>query len=140
MSKYTKLKIYSDGGSRGNPGPSAIGVVIKDDKNNVIKTYSEYLGENMTNNQAEYSAVVLAMSKVKLFSTRNSNIEFYLDSELVVNQLSQRYKVKDKKLALLFVKIWNLTMDFKSVKFFHIPREENEQADELVNEALDNRA
>lgn len=137
MSKYKKLKIYCDGGSRGNPGKAAIGVVIKDIEGNIVKTYSEYLGNNMTNNQAEYNAVVFALKKAKLFGAKGGEIEFYLDSELAVNQLGQKFKIKDKELGSLFVKVWNLTLDFKKIDYYHIPREENKQADRLVNEALD---
>lgn len=134
-----KLKIFCDGGARGNPGPSAIGVVIKDDSGNLIKTYSEYIGDHMTNNQAEYTAVIFALEKAKLLGAKGGEIHFYLDADLVVNQLSQKFKIKDKTLGSLFVKIWNLTLDFKKVTYSHIPREENKAADRLVNEALDRR-
>jgi len=137
MLKYDKLIIYTDGGSRGNPGPSAVGVVMKDKTGKNVKTYSEYLGDNMTNNQAEYSGVILAMTKAKLMGAKGSELEFYLDSELVVNQLSQKFKIKDVKLGSLFVKIWNMTTDFKKVTYQHVPREKNTEADALVNEALD---
>ena len=139
MPKHKKLKIYCDGGSRGNPGAAAIGVVIKDAQDKLVKTYSEFLGDDMTNNQAEYSAVIFALGKVKLFGAKGGEIEFYLDSELAVNQLGQKFKIKDKNLGSLFIKVWNLTLDFKSVKYFHVSREQNKQADRLVNEALDNR-
>jgi len=139
MAKHDKLIVYCDGGSRGNPGPSAIGVAFKNSAGETIKTYAEYLGENMTNNQAEYGAVVFAMGKAKLLGAKGGELEFFLDSELVVMQLSQKYKIKDVKLGSLFVKIWNMTMDFKKVTYHHVPREQNKLADRLVNEALDNR-
>ena len=138
----SKLIIYTDGGSRGNPGPSACGVVIKNDKNEIILKTSKYLGE-ATNNQAEYEALVLALQKAKgIFKTqkvKNKNLECYLDSELVVQHLNHKYKIKDKGLQPLFIKVWNLTLDFDSVKFIHIPREKNKLADELVNVELDAR-
>lgn len=125
----SKLTIYTDGGARGNPGPSGIGVHIvgKGD-------FCEYIG-NATNNQAEYRAVLLALEKAKLLKAQE--IDFYLDSELVVKQLNREYKIKDKELAKIFIKIWNLLIHFKKVTFQHIPREKNTIADKLVNKALD---
>lgn len=127
------LDIYTDGGARGNPGPSGIGVVIKENNEN-IATFARYIGEG-TNNQAEYEAVVLGLEEAKKINADELN--FFIDSELVVNQLNRKYKVKDSKLGSLFVKAWNLTMNFKSVNFIHIPREKNSEADALVNQALD---
>jgi len=131
-----KLIIYTDGGARGNPGPAGIGVVFMDAKNNIIQTYNKYLGEK-TNNQAEYEAVVLALEKAK--TLKAEELEFYLDSELVVNQLNQKYKIKNEDLGKLFIKIWNLRQNFKKVTFQHIRREKNKLADKLVNEAIDNK-
>ncbi|MCK5084889.1 MAG: ribonuclease HI family protein [Candidatus Pacebacteria bacterium] len=136
----SKLLIFTDGGSRGNPGPSAAGVVIKNDKNEIILKVSKYIGET-TNNQAEYEALVLALQKAKgIFKShkvKKGNLECYLDSELVVRHLNHEYKIKDEGLQPLFIKVWNLTLDFDSVKFFHIPREKNKLADEMVNRELD---
>ena len=138
----SKLIIYTDGGSRGNPGPSACGVVIKNDKNEVILKTSKYLDET-TNNQAEYEALVLALQKAKgIFKSqkiKKGNLECYLDSELVVRHLNHEYKIKDEGLQPLFIKVWNLMLDFNFVKFIHIPREKNKLADELVNRELDAR-
>ena len=155
LKKPTKIIIYTDGGSRGNPGPAGIGVVILNEKNQVIKKYSEYLGK-ATNNEAEYQAVVFALKKVKaLFGKkkiRTFNIEVKSDSELLINQLNGKYKVLGLKIQPLFLKIWNLKIDIQTghfapcnccgaikakVKFILIPREKNKQADELVNEVLD---
>jgi ribonuclease HI len=137
-----KLITFTDGGARGNPGPAACGVIIKNDKNEVILKTSKYLGET-TNNQAEYEALVLAMQKAKgIFKAqkiKNKNIECYLDSELVVKQLNHEYKIKDEGMQKLFITVWNLTLDFDSVKFIHIPREKNKLADEMVNRELDGR-
>ncbi len=136
-----KITIYTDGGSRGNPGPSAIGVVIYKG-NQIIKTYSEFIGK-ATNNETEYQATVFALKKAKLLfgkkKAKEMEIEVLMDSELAVKQLNHEYKIKEEKLQLLFIKIWNLILDFKKVSFKHIPREENKQADRLVNEALDNQ-
>lgn len=130
---YNKLQIYTDGGARGNPGPSGIGVVIWSG-NELVGQYKKYIGE-ATNNQAEYKAVILALEEAKKIEP--IELEFFLDSELVVKQLNREYKVKDKDLAPLFVQVWNLSMGFKKVTFTHIPREKNKEADKLVNEAID---
>ncbi len=138
----TKLITYTDGGARGNPGPAAGGAVIKNEKEEIILKTSKYLGET-TNNVAEYEALILALQKAKgIFKARkikSKNLECYLDSELVVKQLNHEYKIKDENMQKLFIKVWNLTLDFDSVKFTHIPREENKLADEMVNKELDER-
>lgn len=138
-----KLIIYTDGGSRGNPGPAAIGVVIGNEKGKEIKKYSEYIGEALTNNEAEYGAVIFAFKKVKqLFgkkTAKNLEIEINSDSEFLINQLNGEYKILDPKISELFLKAWNLKIDFGKVKFNFIPREKNKTADKLVNEALDNQ-
>jgi len=134
-----KIIIYTDGGSRGNPGPAAIGVLFCNEKGQVIKEYSEYLGET-TNNEAEYRAVIFALKKFKaLFGgklAKNSEIEVRSDSELLINQLNGKYKILDSKIQPLFISTWNLKLDFKKVKFKLIPREKNKEADRLVNETL----
>ena len=137
-----KIIIYTDGGSRGNPGKAAIGVVFCNEKEQVIKKFGEYLGDNLTNNDAEYQAMIFALKKFKaLFGkaiAEISDVEIRADSELVVKQLNGDYRLQDPKIQQFFIEIWNLKFDFKSVKFKHIPREKNSQADRLVNEALDN--
>lgn len=138
-----KIIIYTDGGSRGNPGPAAIGVVFCNERGQAIKNYSEYLGDNLTNNEAEYKAVVLALKKFKaLFGKKlanNSEIEIKSDSELIVKQLNGKYKILNEKIQSLFLEIWNLKFDFLKVKFRLIPREKNKEADKLVNQALDSQ-
>ena len=131
---FKKITIYSDGGARGNPGPAACGVVIKDEAAKVISEHSRYLG-NATNNQAEYNGVILGLEEALKLKTEE--VFFYLDSELAVNQLNQKYKVKNLELQSLFVKIWNLSQKFKKVSYKHIPREMNKAADRLVNRELD---
>ncbi len=134
-----KLSIYTDGASRGNPGPAALGAMIKKD-NQVVKKYSHFLGK-ATNNQAEYQAVIFALKKAKLLygkkQAKDIEIEFNSDSELLVKQMNHEYKIKEKELQPLFFEIWNLTLDFKKVIFKHVPREENKEADGLANQALD---
>ncbi len=138
-----KIILYTDGGSRGNPGPSAVGVMITNKKNQVIKKYSHYLGDNLTNNQAEYEAVIFGLKKIKALygkkKTKDYEIELRADSELLVNQLDGKFKILDSKIQSLFIKIWNLKLDFKKVKFVHIPREKNIEADRLVNESLEEK-
>src|SRR3989339_2091072 len=135
-----KITIFTDGGSRNNPGPSAVGVVFCNEKGQSFKEYGEYLGDNMTNNEAEYRAVIFALSKFKaLFGKKlaeNTEIELRADSELVVKQLNGQYRLENPKIQQFFIEIWNLKFDFKSVKFKHIPRERNREADRLVNKAL----
>ncbi len=129
-----KLIIYTDGGARGNPGPAGIGAIAKNKKGDVVFEISEYIGET-TNNQAEYKALVAAIVKAKEFSVEE--LDFYLDSELVVKQLKKEYKVKNKDLAPLFVVVYNASLGFKKVTYKYIPRELNKEADALANEAMD---
>ncbi len=140
MEKSKKIIVYTDGGSRGNPGPAALGVVIKDEKGNLIKKYGEALGAK-TNNEAEYAAVVSALKKIKaLFGkekTKKMVVDMRMDSELVAKQLTGKYKIEVERLFPLFIKIWNLKMDFKNISYTHVPREQNKEADQMVNEALD---
>ena len=139
-----KFIIYTDGGSRGNPGKAGIGVVICNEKDQEVKKYGEYIGDNLTNNDAEYSAVIFALKKFKaLFGKKlaeNTDIEIRVDSELVVKQLNGQYRLENPKIKQFFIEIWNLKFDFKSIKFKHIPRERNREADRLVNKALDAEA
>ena len=132
--KNEKLKLYTDGGARGNPGPAGIGAVILDEKGDVIAEISEYIGET-TNNQAEYRALIAGLAKAKELDVKE--IEVFLDSELVVKQLNREYRVKDKDLAPLFLEVYNISLGFKKIVFKHIYREKNELADKLVNQALD---
>lgn len=138
-----KIIIYTDGGSRGNPGPAAIGVVFTNEKGQKIKEYSNCLGEK-TNNEAEYQAVIFALEKFKaVFGKKlagQTEIELRADSELLVKQLNGEYKILEPKIQSLFLKIWNLRIDFKKIKFRFIRREKNREADKLVNEALNNQA
>lgn len=135
-----KFRVYTDGGSRGNPGPAAIGVAIKDDKGNRVKSYGETIGV-ATNNQAEYRAVIFALQKLKAIlggkKSRETSVEVFMDSELVARQLGDEYKIEEETLFASFIKAHNLKLNFQKVIFRHIPREQNREADKLVNEALD---
>ena len=136
-----KIIIYTDGGSRGNPGPAAAGVMFCNEKGQSIKEYSEYLGDKFTNNEAEYKAVIFALKKFKaVFGkklAKNSEIEIRSESELLVKQLNAQYKILNENIQSLFLEIWNLKFDFKKLKFKQISRDKNKQADRLANEELD---
>jgi len=129
-----KAVLYTDGGARGNPGPAGIGAVltIGDEK----KLYKEYIGE-ATNNQAEYKALILGLEKARELGVEE--IDCFLDSELVVKQVNREYKVKNEGIAPLFIKVYNLTQQFKKATFKHVFRSDNKEADALVNEAIDER-
>lgn len=138
-----KITIYTDGGSRGNPGPAAVGFVFCNENKEIFKKYSDYLGQG-TNNEAEYQAVIFALKKFKaLFGRKlaeNSDIEIKSDSELMVKQLSGKYKILEPKIQELFLALWNLKLDFKKIRFTLISRERNKEADAMVNEELDGKA
>ncbi|MEW5907779.1 MAG: ribonuclease HI family protein [Patescibacteria group bacterium] len=137
-----KIIVYTDGGSRENPGPAGIGVIIADEKGQIIKKYSQSIGIR-TNNEAEYEAVIFALQKIRhLFGKqkiKDLDIEIRMDSELVARQLGGKYKIIEEKLFPLFIKIWNLKMNFGNIYFLQIPREKNREADRLANEAMDKK-
>ena len=129
------IKIFTDGGSRGNPGPAASAFVVFEN-NKILTKEGKFLG-NATNNIAEYSALLLAvewLNKNKL----TENIKFFLDSELIVKQLNKTYKIKNKNLKIIFLRINKLLNEgFEGSSFIHVPRGQNKLADELVNKILD---
>ncbi len=133
MDKIAKVIVYCDGGSRGNPGPSALGVVIKSPKGEIIEEIGKFLGVQ-TNNYAEYSAVVVAMDRLKAMGVLQA--DFYLDSELVVKQLNGIYRVKNDNIKILNAKIRELAQGIE-VTYTHVYREDNKQADAVVNQVLD---
>jgi len=130
-----KLFIHTDGGARGNPGPGAIGIVITNEKKEIIKEIGKFIGRS-TNNEAEYQAVVEALKTCG--EKRNLDIEFFIDSLLIVNQLNGKFKVKEPRMKKYFNEIKLLEKNFKSVKYTHIERSKNYAADKIVNEVLDN--
>jgi len=138
-----KIIIYADGASRGNPGPAAAGLVFCNQKGQCFKKFAEYLEDNLTNNQAEYQAVIFGLEKFKaIFGkklAKNTEIELKSDSELLIKQLRGEYKILDEKIQPLFLKVWNLRLDFKKTKFTLISRERNKEADNLANQALDDQ-
>lgn len=133
-----KLIIYTDGASRGNPGPAAYGYVIRDEKNNILWEEGKFIGL-ATNNFAEYSAVLASLKYVFKTFQRDFplKIDCYVDSNLVAQQLSGRFKIKSVNLKPLILKIRNLINGIGEVFFYFIPRSYNKRADMLANQALD---
>jgi ribonuclease HI/pterin-4a-carbinolamine dehydratase len=129
-----EVKIFTDGGSRGNPGPSASGFVIMDMEDNMLVERGEYLGVT-TNNVAEYTALKLALEECHKMGV--SEVHAYLDSLLVVNQMNGIFKIKNRDLWPIHDAIKKLAGGFKKVEFSHVPREFNKLADAEVNKALD---
>ncbi|MBE2225694.1 MAG: ribonuclease HI family protein [Ignavibacteria bacterium] len=136
-----RVKVYTDGAARGNPGEAGIGIVIYDEKENIIKTWNEYIGK-ATNNQAEYLALIKSLDLLKELkeSVQIDLIEFFADSELMVKQLRLEYRVKDEGLKTLFKKFNVLMNDLKiPYKINHIERKLNKEADKLANMGIDNK-
>lgn len=142
MKTESTICVYTDGGSRGNPGPSAIGVYITRSNGEVLFSVGREMGIT-TNNVAEYTAVLVALewiSSHKKELGHVAGIQFYADSELAISQLNGLYKVKSMHLKPLFDKIRLLASQlFIPVTYTHIPREKNKEADRLVNMALDKK-
>ena len=131
--------IHADGGSRGNPGPSGAGAMIRDHLGNSVASVSQFLG-NRTNNYAEYEAVILAFETLtKLVGERagSTDVEVKMDSELVVKQMKGLYKVKHPTMKEQYAKLLKAGATFRKVSFTHVFREENSDADALANEAMD---
>lgn len=130
------LTLNTDGGARGNPGPAAIGVVIKKD-GLPLAAFSRYLGDGLTNNRAEYEALIAGLEKVRELDMAHESVEIRMDSELVVKQMRGEYKVKHADMKPLHAHVNELLEHFHDARFVHIRRAENKEADALVNEALD---
>lgn len=131
---YSEAIIYADGGSRGNPGPSACGYVIMDNTQRILAQGGEYLGIT-TNNQAEYHGVRLGLEKALELNLRS--VDFRLDSMLVVNQMNGIYAIKNRELWPINERIRGLMSNFANVSFHHVPRDMNQLADAEVNKSLD---
>ena len=132
-----KLTVNVDGGARGNPGPAAIGVVVRDESGEILTTFSETIGE-ATNNIAEYRALLAGIEQAGLLGA--DWIEIRGDSELVVRQVKGEYKVKNPGIKPLHARVHEALKDFDGWEIEHVRREENAEADALVNDALDGRA
>lgn len=132
--EVTEIKLYGDGGSRGNPGPSASGFVLMDMNDKILEINGEYLNIT-TNNQAEYHSLKLGLERAKQIQAKI--IHVYMDSMLVVNQMKGIFKVRNKELIGVYENIRSLMNDFEKVTFTHVPRELNKLADGEVNRILD---
>ncbi|NQV90013.1 ribonuclease HI family protein [Candidatus Uhrbacteria bacterium] len=131
-----EVHIYTDGGSRGNPGPAASGAVIKLPDGTVLAEVMKYLGRT-TNNQAEYTAIIIGLERAAELGA--THVSLFMDSELATKQLKGEYKVKNPEIAKRFLEVKNLLHAFDQVTFTHIRREKNTEADALVNICLDNQ-
>jgi ribonuclease HI len=123
-----------DGGSRGNPGPAAYGVIIRDGKGEIVAKLKKYIGR-MSNNVAEYYGLIAALDYADSHSVKAIRIES--DSELLVKQMRGQYKVKSADLRPLFERAWKMSQGFELFRIEHVYREQNREADALANEALD---
>lgn len=130
-----KIVIYTDGGARGNPGPAGAGFVIYADSSAIEG--KKFLGEKQTNNWAEYEAVALALEKAHTLGLTGRDLTVRMDSKLVVEQISGNWKIKELTLKPQAAKVHALLKEFTSWRFEYVPREQNNEADRLVNEALD---
>lgn len=133
MKKISKAILYTDGGSRGNPGHAGIGFVIKNMKGKILAEHGDYVGKT-TNNQAEYMALVRGLD---MASSLAESVEIMMDSELIVRQMTGVYKMKEPSLFPLQKEVFLHIKKFKQANFKHIPRAQNHEADKLVNLAID---
>ena len=135
---FVVLRVFCDGGARGNPGPAGIGVVVKSSNGKKLHEFGKTIGV-ATNNVAEYTAVIEALEWIASnFKKKPQHIEFFLDSQLVVLQLTGIYRIKDAKLRILLMKVREKEAQIGgNILYRHIPREVNTAADKLVNQALD---
>ena len=136
-----KLTLYTDGGSRGNPGPAGAGAIIYDSNGHPLAEVSVFLGKQ-TNNWAEYEAIILGLREVKKLvpqkQRKDLRLEVRMDSELIQRQLTNKYQIKEESLLPQFIKVHNMVVkDFPNISFTHVRREDNEEADRLANEAMD---
>ena len=131
-----KLIVNVDGGARGNPGPAAIGIVVRDGEGNVLQDLGETIGE-ATNNVAEYRALLLGLTEAKRLGC--AELAISLDSELIVRQIQGRYKVKHEALLPLYTQVREQLARFDRWTIAHVPRSENARADQLANQGIDAR-
>ena len=130
----TVINLYTDGGSRRNPGPAAAAWVLKDDKDRTLEEGGRFLGR-ATNNEAEYQALIEGLRRASTFRPRK--VTCFLDSELLVKQLKGIYRTKEPRLQKLLLEVKNLEAELGNVFYRQVPRHQNQRADELVNEILD---
>jgi len=128
------LNVYTDGASRGNPGPASIGIVFKDEQGQIIWQQNKDIG-SATNNEAEYKALIYAMKHANRHHPKK--IVFHSDSELIIRQMRGEFKIKNPGIQKLFLDAWNRKIDLVETEFVSVPREKNKEADKLANQALD---
>lgn len=131
-----KLLLFTDGGSRNNPGPAAVGFVLKTESGQVLQKGGKFLG-TATNNEAEYHALLEGLAAAKEFNPQS--LICFLDSSLVVNQLNGLFKIKEARLRQLIFEVKKLEKEFASVCYQYVPREKNREADAIVNQILDEK-
>ena len=130
-----KIKVFTDATAKGNPGPSGLGIVIKDESDEILLTHKQYIGK-ATNNQGEYTALLESLKLLRNLNTEYDFVEFYSDSLLMVSQLTGKYKIKDKYLMRNAMNFWDgINKLNKKYSITYIPREQNAIADKLANEA-----
>ncbi len=132
--RFAAYQANIDGGSRGNPGPAAYGVVVRNPKGEIVARLKKYIGQN-TNNVAEYFGLIAALDYAQTHDIRALRVES--DSELLVKQMRGQYKVKSGDLRPLFERAKKMSQSFESFRIDHVYREQNREADALVNQALD---
>lgn len=130
------ISIYCDGGARGNPGPAAAAFVVKDSSGKILHEQGFYLGV-ATNNQAEYQAVIESLKWLSTMNYELSTVNYFLDSQLVVNQIKGEFKVKDANLKTKIIEIQKLLGQLEIRNFLYVPRAQNAAADFVVNQTLD---
>ncbi len=133
---FERLRVYSDGAARGNPGLSGAGAVLVEPSGQVVDRLGKFLGVQ-TNNYAEYMGLLIGLRRARDLGVRE--IEVFADSELMIRQLGGRYQVKSATLRPLYEEAVKLLNDFSRVKLVHVPREMNKAADEMSNRAIDER-
>jgi ribonuclease HI len=131
-----RVRLYSDGVARGNPGPAGAGAVLVEPSGQVLDRIGKFLGTH-TNNYAEYMGLLLGLKRAQELGVRE--VEVFADSELMIRQLGGRYQVKSPSLRPLYEEALKLLNDFERVKLVHVPREMNRAADEMSNRAIDER-
>jgi ribonuclease HI len=133
---YLRLRLYSDGAARGNPGPAGAGAVLVEPSGQVVDKLGKFLG-HQTNNYAEYQGLLMGLKRARELNVRE--VEVFADSELMIRQLGGRYQVKSPSLRPLYVEALRLLNEFERVKLVHVPREMNRAADEMSNRAIEER-
>ncbi|MBI4766630.1 MAG: ribonuclease HI family protein [Deltaproteobacteria bacterium] len=131
--RLSRWQLFTDGASKGNPGPAGAGWVLINDQNSDSVKEGKYLGP-ATNNEAEYQALILGLQRA--LSRGVQEIRIHMDSELLVRQLNGHYRVKNPRLGLLFHQVQDLLLKFSKYDIIHIPREQNRDADRMANEAI----